>query len=878
MRRNNSKIVRILFLGLLISVISCNNQSYHLIKDTSYRNMINSDFNALSSIMSDSLFKEINKGLTGLSLQEAEAYKFLYAYMPISDIYDYTPKFYVDIIKATFEARDNLKRRNTIPEDVFRHFVLPCRVNNENLDTSRQFFYNQLKDRIKNMDMLEAALEVDHWCHEHVSYRSSDERTLSPLATYFNGYGRCGEESVFTVAALRAVGIPARQVYTPRWAHTDDNHAWVEFWANGKWYYYGACEPVPEPNMGWFTEPARRAMLVNTKVMGRYKGGERILIRKNKYSILNTLNVYAQTKEIFVKVSDENKKLLPGAWVDFQLYNYAEYYSLAHKLTNKRGIASFKTGLGSLLVWAYKNDKFAWKNINVLDEDTLRLILKKPDFRTQIINFDYHPPIKPSPREVSKEGERANKIRLAYEDSLRAAYEKTFIDSVACAKLAADNGLEFEPVWKAIKKSRGNWSEIAEFIKKADKSKKQMAVDMLNVIADKDLKDTKADVLLNHLSNCPEFKESGIRDKETYDKYLLNPRIRNELITSYRSFLQDKFNSISMPEDLFNWVKENIKKADSLNFYRVPISPKGVYQNRIADSRSRDIFLIALFRSKGIPARFESGTFLPQYFWNDRWITLHFDKKKHESRASTGWLHFEKENKQDKLLYYKHFTIAKYESGQYHTLEYDWLKPLEDFPDKIKLECGHYRLSTGNRMPDGSVLVSFKFFDLKKDKTTNLKVSLRKQRIPLKVLGRFTQAVPLTNADNREVDIARYWKEFKVLIWINPLDEPSKHVVQSISRLKKTFEDSKIPVAFISRERLDKSKLDEDYFGNIPGTVEFFTDPGFQLHKQVYKVIKQKAGSNLPLLLILNKKNEIIYKSEGYKIGAGEEIIKVIAQ
>ena len=61
-----------------------------------------------------------------------------------------------------------------------------------------------------------------------------------------------------TVAALRSVGIPARQVYTPRWAHTDDNHAWVEAWVNGKWYFLGACEPEPVLNLGWFNGPAYR--------------------------------------------------------------------------------------------------------------------------------------------------------------------------------------------------------------------------------------------------------------------------------------------------------------------------------------------------------------------------------------------------------------------------------------------------------------------------------------------------------------------------------------------------------------------------------------------------------------------------------------------
>ncbi len=72
---------------------------------------------------------------------------------------------------------------------------------------------------------------------------------LRLLFTIRSAYGRCGEQSTFTVAALRAIGIPARQVYTPRWAHTDDNHAWVEAWADGTWYFLGACEPEAVLNL-----------------------------------------------------------------------------------------------------------------------------------------------------------------------------------------------------------------------------------------------------------------------------------------------------------------------------------------------------------------------------------------------------------------------------------------------------------------------------------------------------------------------------------------------------------------------------------------------------------------------------------------------------
>ena len=118
-----------------------------------------------------------------------------------------------------------------VPDREWKHFVLPPRINNEALDSSRVVFYEELKDRVKGMSMEEAILEVNHWCHEKVSYRASDGRTSNPLSAVSQAIGRCGEESTFTVAALRSVGIPARQVYTPRWAHTDDNHAWVEAWA-----------------------------------------------------------------------------------------------------------------------------------------------------------------------------------------------------------------------------------------------------------------------------------------------------------------------------------------------------------------------------------------------------------------------------------------------------------------------------------------------------------------------------------------------------------------------------------------------------------------------------------------------------------------------
>ena len=193
-----------------------------------------------------------------------------------------------------------------------------------------------------------------------MTYQPSDARTSSPLASVQNALGRCGEESTFCVAALRSVGIPARQVYTPRWAHTDDNHAWVEAWADGEWHFIGACEPEPVLDLGWFNAPASRAMLMHTKVFGRYDGPEEVVLESPNYTEINLIDNYATTARADFRVVDSVGKPVEGARVDFCIYNYAEFYPAVSKYTDADGRTFLSSGLGDLLVWASKDGAYGY--------------------------------------------------------------------------------------------------------------------------------------------------------------------------------------------------------------------------------------------------------------------------------------------------------------------------------------------------------------------------------------------------------------------------------------------------------------------------------------------------------------------------------------
>ena len=527
-----NKKLFILFLPVLLLWIGCQNQTKHFITDETYRTQVENDFQTRKGTLEQSGLLSIFD--QPMSPAEKEAMSFLYAYMPLGDIADYSGEYFLKNVKSSFQAREEMPWGKIIPEDIFRHFVLPIRVNNENLDESRMVFYQELKERVKGLSLHDAVLEVNHWCHEKVIYTPSDARTSSPLASVKTAYGRCGEESTFTVAALRSVGIPARQVYTPRWAHTDDNHAWVEAWVDGKWYFLGACEPEPVLNLGWFNAPASRGMLMHTKVFGKYQGPEEIMVATPLYTEINIIDNYAETAKATVKVVDENQQPVAGARVEFKVYNYAEFYTVANKTSDANGETFLTSGRGDMLVWASKEGKFGFGKVSFGKDQTITLVLDKQKIDKDTKEFDIVPPPEKANLPAVTEEQRAeNTRRMAQEDSIRNAYVATFYTEDKAKAFAEKQGIDAAIATKLLIGSRGNYQTIEDFL--ANATDKKAAIDLLQRVSAKDLRDATGNVLADHLNNS--VKLEGV-DEETFNQYVRNPRISNELLTAYKSFFQ----------------------------------------------------------------------------------------------------------------------------------------------------------------------------------------------------------------------------------------------------------------------------------------------------------------------------------------------------
>ena len=870
------RILKTTLIILIVASYSCKKQEKHFISDEIYRAQVVEQFEKQkkkANNRANKLFAVLN---SDISLEKKEALQFLFAYMPLSDLADYDGEFFLQNVEVALMTKDTFSWGKTIPENIFRHFVLPYRINNENLDTARIVFFNELKERIKHLSMKEAALEVNHWCHEKVSYKGSDMRTSAPLSTVCTSWGRCGEESTFTVTAMRAAGIPARQCYTPRWAHCDDNHAWVEVWVDNKWYFLGACEPEADLNIGWFAGPALRAMLVNTNVFGKYDGPEEIILKEELYTRINLLANYAPTKTIYVQtISGKDSKPLANAKVDFGLYNYAEFYSIASKMSNDDGIASLLTGFGDLMIWCSFDNKFAYKKITIEETDTVLIILEETPVLSKVEQFDLTPPIKKVPKSVSTKGKEENARKLKEEDKIRTAYMETFIDSAQAYEFAKSVNINPEKTWHFLDLSEGNWKEILEFIK--SKENKELIIPLLANISKKDLRDTKAEILIDHLLFSGEQK---VKD-DIFFKYILSPRINFELITQYKSFFQNEFknNEFLNPNNIINWVKQNIKIDEKSNYYRVSITPMGVYNLRITNSLSRDIFFVAVCRSKGIAARLEPATRIPQYFSNGRWINASFEKTV-KSNSPKGFLIINNsdENPIQTPEYYIHYTIGKLEKSVYKTLDYEFSDLVKTFPVTLDLEVGSYRIVSGNRIDQGKVLCEISYFDVEGGKTTEFELKLREDSQTAKALfqHKFDDLkLPIANNLTEKISLLGSAENASLLLWLEPDKEPTKHIIKDISKLKNKFQTQGCQIVNIITNEKD-TEMAKGLLGEAFDAPTICLDKNSQLLNEISAMLETNVTRSYPVVILLNKKSQIIFLSEGYTIGIGEQIVRKI--
>ena len=800
-------------------------------------------------------FASIDEKIQKCTEEVALACKYLYAFMPYSDIGNYPFEVFLDYAENGVQLWKENPQIADMPEDIFLNYVLFHRVNEEEIAPCRTFFRTEIGTRIQGMNFREAALEVNYWCAEEATYHCTDDRTLSALSVYRRGNGRCGEESVFTVNALRSVGVPARQVYAPKWSHCDDNHAWVEIWCDGKWYFLGACEPEEILNKGWFTNASSRAMMIHSRIFDTKIPEGEVIGRDGMVTMLNELKRYAVTKEITVSVKDDQGLPVEGAEVSFEVLNYSEYAPIAEKETDENGRAVLTTGLGSLhiSVRACCNEEWlhAEKAMNTETEDSCEICLRHQtagyEKWTAADMFAPHDAPVNTDMPDSEQKERGNK------------------------RLAAANAHREQKVrnWRNPECERFLQKEVNRIEKAVAASYRE---DLLNVLTEKDRTDCLSDVLEEHLDLAISYH--GMMNRDTFVSYVLNPRVDDEVLQKYRREIKNKFSRDEKqelrndPSQIWKLVEKAVVSRPEKERSSVITTPAGCLNTCTGSFLSKKILFVAMARTLGVPARLNPHDRSMEYMENEKFVPVLAKTEKNstlilKSGEDTQW------------KYFQNWSIAKLENGRYVSLKLG-TEAFENQHMNLPLESGKYRILTSNRLPNGNMFANEYHFEIQPGETKEIDLVLREADLEDMLESISMPEFTLRREDGSTVKASELTADGKhILAFLEEEKEPTEHILNEMMEQEGAFAGYAEKIIFVvrSKDALETPTLSKALkkLKNVQIYYDDFSEIINTLGRRMYV-----DPDKLPLIIVTNGSLNGIYATSGYNVGTGDMLLRLM--
>jgi len=847
----------------------------------------------------------------GFSKEEIEGLQFLYAYMPINDMAQMSYDYFVTAVKHAYSTK-SLPWGASVTPELFRHFVLPPRVNNEDLDNARDLFYKELYPRVKDMNMNDAVIEINHWCREKIVYQPTDGRTTPPVQTADRAYGRCGEETVVAVAALRSVGIPARQVYVPRWAHTNSNHAWVEVWVDGQWYYLGACEPEPVLDRGWFTSSASRAMLINTYAFGVVdpakdtRGGE-VVSQNALFTEVSTTSTYAPIKKAVVKVVDAQDQPVKDASVLFQIYNGNSLTSIASKHTDKDGIAYLTTGMGTFVIEAYFRksgaDYYAMRLYRVPDTDTLVMKIDRDERKgivegeIAVADFRITPPAETRfPEVLSEEVQKAHDIRCAEDDAIRLAHIAAFrfIDPAEAKKFSAEMvkaGLPKNMEAKLadlLVNTLSNGFEVEKFLRSTDPKHLALAVQLLEIVRPKDIQEIKAATFAEYLNGVTRLGDV-YKDDPVFRQTVLNPRIGNEAPWSYKAQLWDVLtaNGMTTPggnQEAIDAVtaalgKITLVNSEDVNPRNYNMTPASIADFGMADANAYGVYARALFHTAGIPTRSNSLSGGLQIYYNGEWHPYKLiTAKEIVAEGMEGSATLRIDDPEGRAAG-RRYSLQRWVGESYRPAGgFGMVAPSRASAvtvDGTATDPGFYRIVTGIRAADGSILARVMTFEVKPDSKQTITAEYYPfEKDELVVIGSLDAEWKYTSDKDQPTSIINtVGRNFFVLAVVETGREPSTHFFNDLSNIGDALKLTTVTI--FNSKNVMETFFRQDY--KMGGNVAFGYDSEDVILKGLERSLNETGlRARLPVVVVADSFGNIYYKSVGgYGNGIPEAISKL---
>jgi hypothetical protein len=206
------------------------------------------------------------------------------------------------------------------------------------------------------------------------------------------------------------------------------------------------------------------------------------------------------------------------------------------------------------------------------------------------------------------------------------------------------------------------------------------------------------------------------------------------------------------------------------------------------------------------------------------------------------------------------------------------------------MDCGYYMLVSGSRMSGGNVLADIEFFTIEEGRTTDVNLVMRDAADQLRVIGSFDSEMkylsvpaneisplsPVISSESQRVEksvLETTGRGYFAVALVDYGTEPTNHAFMDISAVASELEQwgRTILVVFASEEDYRKFRA-QDF--NLPSTVRYGIDVDGKMRNMIASEMKLDKGGRLPLILVADTFNRVVFFSQGYSIGLGESLVR----
>ncbi len=619
---------------------------------------------------------------------KALAARFMLDNLPPADRLSMSADDLGENLDYAFLARESMPWGETVPWDIFLHYVLPHRASQEPFQPHRAMLFRELAPVCSTAGTIEDALKrVGEWCAQKAQYRPTSRRDLGVASILDAGYGRCEETNILFLAAARAVGLPARQAMVPWWQHADGNHAWVEAWTEDGWKFLESGTEFSALNQTWFAAQAPRMPKVVAHAYGQPQDPS-VYRTGTGFALLDNTDAYTRgtTVQVSVHLADDQ----PGAGRDvfFSVYSMGGLRPVTKAVSNDEGMARIVLGPGTYFVSCAAGDGLAWTLLDTRDMDETRVRLHAAEARElpESMRLAHS-----GQAETTFNAEPSAKLKqLREERAKRWAPLLRDLPPQLRARLSLAG--ERTPGWlRLLKQPASRISPVIEAV--------------VESLDDKDLIQIDPESLPRDIELAMRSREDSAKAGLTYDddlfvNFVLSPRLHLEPWTPWRVDLHPWLERFTQ-EPLDRKISTVRARIDGLpvlppTLFGPPLTPLQTFEGGVCSSSlDKAVLGTAALRCLGVPARCAADFEGVEYFNGEEWQFWAMSA----STPARGTLHVLGKDP----LPLKDFGVARIEDGH--------LRALDDLPwEKIPegqacaLQPGDYLLLTPRREADGAAL------------------------------------------------------------------------------------------------------------------------------------------------------------------------------